>query len=200
MLGTMTIDLIIERFGVLGVFLGAGVEGETVAVAGGLLAHRGLIPLWAAAAAAACGSFVADQLLYFAGRHFSDHPRLAPIKRKPAFAKAILALDRHPTGFIFAFRFLYGLRTVSPIVIGIAGVPPSRFILINAIAAAIWGPLFTCVGYAFGTGIEQAFGRLRPEIHLLAVAACAGLAAFVAFHIGRWSWRALHREGTCSGQ
>jgi len=189
----MTIELLLARYGVLGIFLGAAIEGETVVVAGGLLAHRGLVPLWAAAGAAAAGSFLADQFFYSLGRNFSDHPRLEAMKRKPAFAKAITALQRRPTGFIFAFRFLYGLRTVSPVVIGIAGVPRARFIMLNAAAALLWGVLFTLLGYAFGNAIEQMFGRLRPSMHLLVAAACAGAAAFAVFHLGRWGWRALHR-------
>jgi len=189
----MTVELLIARYGVLGIFLGSGIEGETVVVAGGLLAHRGLVPFWAAAAAAAAGSFLIDQVFYSVGRHFSEHPRLQTMKRKPAFAKAIAALERHPTGFIFAFRFLYGLRTVSPVVIGIAGVPRARFMILNALAAVLWGTLFTLLGYAFGNGIEQVFGRLHLHTHLLVVAACAAALAFVTFCLGRWGWRALHQ-------
>ena len=189
----MTVELLIARYGVLGIFLGAGLEGETAVVAGGLLAHRGLVPLWAAAGAAAAGSFLVDQFFYSVGRRFSDHPRLQAMKRKPAFAKAITALERRPTGFIFAFRFLYGLRTVSPVVIGIAGVPRTRFVILNAAAALLWGTLFTLLGYAFGNGIERILGHLRPSTHLLVAAACAVLAAFAVFHLGRWGWRALHR-------
>jgi membrane protein DedA with SNARE-associated domain len=163
-------------------------------VAGGLLAHRGLVPLWAAAGAATAGSFLIDQVFYSVGRHFSEHPRLQAMKRKPAFAKAIAALERHPTGFIFAFRFLYGLRTVSPVVIGIAGVPRVRFMVLNALAAVVWGTLFTLLGYGFGNGVEQVVGRLHPNTHLLVVAACAISAALIAFCLGRWGWRTLHQE------
>jgi membrane protein DedA with SNARE-associated domain len=190
----MTVELLIARYGVLGIFLGAGIEGETVVVAGGLLAHRGLVPLWAACGAAAAGSFIVDQVFYSLGRHFSEHPRLQTMKRKPAFAKAIAALERHPTGFIFAFRFLYGLRTVSPIVIGIAGIPRARFMILNALAAVLWGTVFTLIGYACGNGIEQVFGRLHLHTHLMVVAACAAAAGLIVFCLGRWSWKALHQE------
>ncbi len=47
-------------------------------------------------------------------------------------------LERHPTGFILAFRFLYGMRTISPVIIGLSGVPFRKFLLLNAIAAGIW--------------------------------------------------------------
>ena len=71
----MSIELLITRYGLAAVFLGAGIEGETMVVTGGLLAHGGLMPVTGVAIAAAAGSFVADQLFFAAGRRFRDHPR-----------------------------------------------------------------------------------------------------------------------------
>ena len=183
----MTIEAIIARYGVLAVFLGAGLEGETVVVSGGLLAHRGLLPLVPTMAAAATGSFVADQIFFLLGRRFRDHPRVRGISAKPAFARALAMLERHPVAFVLAFRFLYGLRTVSPIAIGTTALPASRFVLLNAIAAVLWGIVFTAIGYAFGHGIELAFGRLRSIGH---VAAAVGGITLVLLILGwlvrRW--------------
>ena len=65
-------------------------------VAGGVLAHRHLIPLWAEMAAASTGSFVADQLFFAAGRYFRDNPRVRKVESKPAFAKAIAIFEHQP--------------------------------------------------------------------------------------------------------
>ncbi len=43
----MALDALIVRFGLPAVFIGAGIEGEPFAIAGGFLAHRHLVPLWA---------------------------------------------------------------------------------------------------------------------------------------------------------
>ena len=66
----LSIETLIAEYGLAAVFLGAGIEGETMVLAGGLFAHEGMLSLPGAMIAAACGSFVADQLFFAAGRRF----------------------------------------------------------------------------------------------------------------------------------
>ena len=182
----MTIEALIVRYGVAAIFMGAGVEGETSAIAGGVLAHRHLVPLWAAVAAAATGSFVADQLFFAAGRYFRDNPRVRNVESKPAFAKAIAIFERHPVLFVIGFRFLYGLRTVSPMAIGTSHVRTRTFVALNALSAAFWGILFTGTGYAFGGGIERLFGGSVSVARLLPVAAIVIVMLFAIAQTVRW--------------
>lgn len=176
----MTIELLIAKYGLLAVFLGAGIEGETMVILGGVFSHRHLMSFWGAAAAASAGSFLADQAFFFLGRHARHYPRIQKLVEKPAFLRAKRLLERHPAGFIFAFRFIYGLRTISPIAIGMSDVSTMRFISINAAAALVWGALFTAIGYLFGQGIEQMFGRLPIHQHILVVAAAVVILLFLA--------------------
>ena len=160
---TVSIEALVARFGLPALFLGSGLEGEAVVVAGGLLAHQGLVPLGGVMAVTAAGSFVADQAWFAFGRRFRNHRWVARARAKPAFARALAALERHPIGFIFAFRFIYGLRTISPIAIGTTGVRARLFLAVNAVAAAIWGMTFSAIGYLFGREFEAWVGRLHPH-------------------------------------
>ncbi len=163
----MNLETLVQHYGLVALFLGAGIEGEAVVVAGGLLAHQGLMPLPGACAAAAGGSFLADQAWFAVGRSQRDRAWVQRIRTRPAFARALQALERHPKGFIFAFRFIYGLRTVSPIAIGTAGVAPRLFLAVNAVAAVVWGIVFSTVGYLFGREFEAFMGRFHPHGHRL---------------------------------
>ena len=159
----MTLDGLVQHYGLVALLVGAGLEGEAVVVAGGLLAHQGLFPLPAAMAAAACGSFAADQGWFAAGRRLRDRAWVRRLREKAAFAKALQLLERYPRGFIFAFRFIYGFRTVSPIAIGTTAVKARTFLIVNAIAAVVWAVTFTAVGYLFGREFEAWMGRLHPH-------------------------------------
>ncbi len=172
----MSIEVLIERYGALAVFLGAGIEGETAVILGGVLAHRALLSFWSVALAATLGSFLADQIFFFAGRHMRSNRFIGRMLAKPAVASVQHLLERHPTGFVFAFRFIYGLRTISPIAIGTTQIPTVKFMLLNAVAAAVWGPLFTAIGYFFGEGVEALLGRLPLPHHLAAAAVLPCLA------------------------
>ncbi len=183
----MTIEAIVARYGLAALFLGAGLEGETVVVAGGLLAHRGLFPLAGAMAAAALGSFAADQLWFFVGRRFHDHRIVRRAREKPAFEKAIGFFERHPVGFIFTFRFIYGFRTVSPIAIGTTDVATRTFVTVNLVSAIVWGIAFSAIGYLAGHSFERLMGRLVPDTHsLLLILGGAILVTGAFFGIRYW--------------
>ncbi len=182
----MAIETLIARYGLAAIFLGAGIEGETSVIAGGVLAHRHYLPLWGVVVAAALGSCVADQLFFAAGRYFRDNRRVRAMTAKPAFARALVTLERHPVLFVTGFRFLYGLRTVSPVAIGTSQVPAQTFMLLNALSAAVWAILFTGIGYGFGDGIERLFGGFLSADHLLPLAAVAILFLIAVAQLVRW--------------
>ncbi|WP_174285515.1 DedA family protein [Sphingomonas bacterium] len=188
----MSLESLLQHYGLAALFVGAGVEGETVVVGGGLLAHRGYFPLSGAMAAASAGSFVADQLFFLGGRRFRDHRWVRRVREKPAFARAIGWLERYPIGFILAFRFIYGLRTVSPVAIGTSRVEARTFLIVNIVAAIMWGVTFTTIGYLAGRRFEHLLHRFVPGTPLLlgAVGILGGVA--VAAHVGRLAWRRWH--------
>jgi membrane protein DedA with SNARE-associated domain len=162
----MALDILIARYGLAALFVGSGIEGEAVVVTGGILAHKGLVPLWGAMLVSALGSCLADQLWFLVGRYCRHYPWVQALTGKPAFARAIAFLERHPTAFIFGFRFVYGMRTVSPIAIGTTHIAARKFVPLNMISAAIWGPLFTLLGYAFGRTIDPVLHRLQSGFAL----------------------------------
>ncbi len=185
----MSIESFISQYGLAAIFLGAAFEGETSVVTGGLLAHQHMLPLVGSTAAAVTGSFFADQLFFFAGRHYRDTKRVRRIAEKPAFAKALDTLDRHPTVFILGFRFLYGLRTISPIAIGTSHIPARTFVVLNAISALVWGVVFTAIGYVFGDGLIELVDKVMPKQKLVGVAILVAVAALVIAAIRVWRGR-----------
>jgi membrane protein DedA with SNARE-associated domain len=192
----MTLDALIAQYGALGLFLGSGIEGEAVVVTGGILAHRGLVPLWQAMLAAATGSCIVDQIWFFLGRycrHFGWVQR--QLARTPA-QRALGFLELHPNAFIFGFRFVYGMRTVSPIVIGTSRVAVLRFMLINLVAAAIWGPLFTWIGYQFGRALDPLLGHVRHGALLAGLLLAIAVAVVAVIVTLRRRRRSEQRAGT----
>lgn len=168
----MNLAEFLARYGLWALGLGAALEGETVTVLGGIMAHRGFFSLLPAILAASLGSFLADQIFFAVGRHFRDATYVRKISARPAFRRTLATLERHPVGFVFAFRFLYGLRTVSPLAIGTTTLRASRFMAINAAAALLWGTCFVTLGYVFGQAIEAIFGRVQSvELLLVPLAA-----------------------------
>ncbi len=180
----MAFEHFITDYGVAAVLIGSGVEGETVAFLGGVLAHKGLFPYWQAAMAAASGSFLADQILFFLGRYASDFRAVKRLTAKPAMRRVTSWLEQHPNAFIFFFRFVYGIRTISPVAIGLSSIAATRFFFINMISAATWGTVITAVGYGLGQAVETLLGRLALGHHMaLVLIPCILIIAAIAFGV-----------------
>ena len=172
----MTLESIVDTYGYVAVLLGTFLEGETILVLGGFAAHRGYLALPGVILAAFIGSLCGDQLFFFLGRRHSQ----AVLARRPAWkARADQAnrlLERFRTPFILIFRFLYGLRTVSPFVIGMSSVPARQFIPLNAIGALVWAVVVGTGGYLFGSALEVVIGEVkRYEVEALLAIAIIGI-------------------------
>lgn len=193
----MAPEALIARFGLGAVFLGAGLEGETAVIAGGILAHQHILSLPGVAIAGALGSFTADQAFFLFGRHFRDHPRVEKMLDKPAAERAIDTLEKHPVAFVLGFRFLYGLRTVSPVAVGTSDVSQIRFSALNPIAAVLWALLFTAVGYGLGGPLGRYFHRPKSIVPFLV----AGLLILgVGVFILRKLWGVVRTRGRTPGK
>lgn len=155
------ISAFVATYGYLAVFAGTLLEGETILLAAGFAAHRGLLNWPMVVAVAFVGATLGDQSAFLLGRWRGA----ALIARFPALAQRAprvhALLERWHVAFILAVRFLYGLRIAGPIVIGTSRVPLWRFAVLNMIGAAIWAVLVAGAGYYFGMALEALFADVR---------------------------------------
>lgn len=147
----------IKDWGYWAVFLGATVEGESVILTASALAAMGYLSIIKVMLVAFLTTVFVDQILFFVGRIYgvSIFDRFPKFK-KPS-DKAFRLLKRFDTWFILSFRFIYGIRTISPVVIGAANICPSRFIPLNILSAAIWAAVSCLGGYWLGDKMMNFF-------------------------------------------
>ncbi|EZP34178.1 DedA family protein [Pseudomonas sp. RIT288] len=151
----------LHDFGYFALFLGTFFEGETILVLAGFLAFRGYMDINLVVVVAFFGSYAGDQLWYFLGR---KHGRKL-LARKPRWQmmgdRALEHIRKHPDIWVLSFRFVYGLRTVMPVAIGLSGYPPGRYLLLNGIGAAIWATALAAAAYHFGAVLEGMLGSIK---------------------------------------
>lgn len=151
----MTFQSLIENYGYLAILIVTFIEGETIVILAGIAAHLGLLELPWVIVAAIAGSVSGDQTWYYVGRHWG--PRL--IARRPSWQlgaeKVYRHLERHQYWLILTFRFYYGLRNVTPFVLGSAQIPRLRFFILNLIGAVVWAFVFAVAGFYLGKAFEQ---------------------------------------------
>lgn len=157
----MMLQHFLQEFGYFALFLGTFFEGETILVLAGFLAFRGYMDINLVVVVAFFGSYAGDQLWYFMGR---KHGRKL-LARRPRWQllgdRALEHIRRHPDIWVLSFRFVYGLRTVMPVAIGLSGYPPSRYLLLNGIGAAVWAAALGAAAYKFGAVLEGLLGNVK---------------------------------------
>jgi len=187
------LEALIARFGLLAVGIGTFLEGETILVAAGAMAHRGLLSLPSVMCAAFVGSVMGDQLWFQLGRRYGQ-PFIA---KRPKFAARTRVVEgwlhKYGASFVLGFRFLYGLRSVTPVLLGASDYSPLRFALLNVVGAAVWSVSFGYLGYGVGASLSGLLTRPGEVEELLLAALLVG-AAIIAL-----TWRARRRARVAAG-
>lgn len=169
----------VEQWGYIAVFLGSLVEGESIIFMAGWMAQKGYLSLPKIIVIAFMGTLVADQSLYFIG-HFFGHKVLDKFPSlKPRTDKAFRLLKRYNILFIMSFRFIYGIRTISPLVIGASGIGVKKFVILNIIAALVWSLSSCLAAYYFAGFLIDKF-HLIPKI-ILGIAIIGGLLGYAYY-------------------
>ncbi|MBN2360731.1 MAG: DedA family protein [Deltaproteobacteria bacterium] len=182
----MTLEAAIHTYGYAAIAVGTFLEGETILVVGGFVARRGYLELPLVMLAAFTGAVVGDQLWYYLGRLIGDNfVSRRRTWQRPA-AKARRWLRQYETLFILTFRFVYGVRTVAPFLIGASRVHPVKFALLNVVSAVTWAVAVAALGYALGQAAEVFLHQVKKyELALLAAIAVIGVALHLFFMLRR---------------
>jgi len=178
-------EQLIAHYGYLALLFGTFLEGETIVVVAGFAAHQGYLKLGWVMLAAFIGSLSGDQFYFFVGR-LKGRPFLERRRAwQPQVKKVERLLDRYGTWLVVGFRFMYGLRTVTPFVIGLSGFRSSRFFVLNAIGALVWSILVGSLGFLFGAALEALLQDLRKIEHWIVLGLLAVGVTFWLIHFVR---------------
>ena len=178
----MSFSGLIADYGYVALFAGTLLEGETLLILAGFAAHQGYLQLPWVIGIALLGGFLGDQIYFWLGRRhgawvLSHFPRFAPV-----FERAHTLIERYHEVLIVGIRFLYGLRTVGPLAFGMSEVQAWRFMLFNALGAAIWAVCVGSAGYLFGQALELWLHDLKRVEEAL-------LFAILFVSLAIWGWR-----------
>jgi membrane protein DedA with SNARE-associated domain len=177
-------EALIAHYGYLAVLVGTFLEGEAILILAGFAAHRDYLQLPWVIIAAFLGTLFGDQLFFYLGRRHSEYLLSKRPHWRPRLERAQTLIQRYRGPIILGFRFLYGLRTVTPFALGMSQVPLRLFVPLNVLGALIWAVSFGCAGYLFGQAMEVFLGDLkRYEYWLFAALAAMGLAMWFVYRV-----------------
>ncbi len=180
----MSLHHLVATYGYWAVLIGTFFEGETVLVLAGLAAHHGYLSLPWVMVTAFVGSLAGDQTWFIVGTRWG--PWI--IEKRPVWKRRMKRardlLERRGKLLMVGFRFLYGVRSVTPFVIGMSGVPSRVFTPLNTLGAAIWAAGLAGASYMIGEAMKLALTRAHHyELHAMLAIAVGGFALWIWSYI-----------------
>src|SRR4030067_867088 len=143
----VTLESLLQEYGYLALLLITFIEGETTVILAGVAAHLEYLDINWVIVAAIVGTLAGDQTWYYIGRRWGPKIIARRLSWQEGAAKVYKHLHRHQYWLILSFRFYYGLRNVTPFVIGSAQIPRLRFFVLNLIGAIVWAHTLAYRGY-----------------------------------------------------
>ncbi|HSW78266.1 MAG TPA: DedA family protein [Candidatus Chromulinivoraceae bacterium] len=181
---------LISHYGYLGVGglllledFGIPVPGETVLIAAAFYAGLGDLNIFIVAVVAFIGAVLGDNIGFAIGE-YGGHPLVQKYGKyvfltPERLHKAEHFFNHHGGKVVTIARFIEGLRQLNGILAGLSDMRWAKFIVFNALGAALWVGTWSLVGYYSGNHI-QTFLHYQMYMSLTVVAA---LILYILFRI-----------------
>lgn len=170
--------------------VGLVVPGVVIMFGIGALIASGAISFWPAMSWAVAGAVAGDGLSFWLGHHYRERlTALWPFSRHPqSLQRGIEFFDRYGGKSVALGRFFGPIRAVIPLVAGMMGMAPLRFVVANVLSALAWAPLYLLPGIVFGASLELAS---EVAMRLVILGLLLLFLAWSVYNLVRWLFRHL---------
>lgn len=184
---------LLKEYGYIILFIWSMIEGELGLVMAGILCHEGHMTIPLAIIVAGIGGFIGDQIWFYVGKYNKSYVHDEFVAQRRKFARARLMLRKYGSFVIFIQRFIYGMRTIIPIAIGMSNFNKVKFAIVNFISAFIWASMTIIPAYYYGEELKGFLNYLKEHWYfaVLFVGAVFSLFWYINY---REEKKATHRK------
>lgn len=173
----------LKEYGYVILFLWSMLEGELGLIMAGIMCHTGDMTVPIAILVAGLGGFAGDQVYFYIGRYNKSYIQKALKTQRRKFALGHLLLQKYGWPIIFVQRYMYGMRTIIPMSIGVTRYSAKMFAFINLISALVWAAITICLAYYFGEWLLEILAFAKEHFYVaLPLALLLGGGILYYFH------------------
>ena len=167
-------------YGYIGLFLYSLGGGFVALMAAAVLASQGKMDIGIVMGVAFVANFVGDTLLFYMARYHKNDMMNYLRKHRRKLALSHLLMKRHGAWVIYMQKFVYGIKTLIPLAIGITKFPFVKFTINNFFAAIVWVVVIGLGSYVAGDVLMSAYQVIadRPYLAPIILFTIAGLIWF----------------------
>lgn len=145
----------VQDWGYVILFCWSILEGEWGLLLAGIASHQGYLDVYLCIFIAGLGGFAGDQIYFYIGRLNKTYVQKKFRNQRRKFALASRLMQKYGWPIIFVQRYMYGLRTIIPISIGLTRYSAIKFAIINLISAWVWASITIIPAWYFGDTILE---------------------------------------------
>ena len=174
----------LATYGYIALFLYSLGGGFVGLMAAGVLSYMGKLDLATSMAVAMLSNFLGDTLLFYMARYHKHDVLKYFHKHRRKLALSHMLMKKHGNWIIFMQKFVYGIKTLIPLAIGITKYDFVKFSVLNFLAAIVWTLVVGLGSYLAGKPILGAYEFIadRPYIAPLIIFV---LGALIWFYLSK---------------
>jgi membrane protein DedA with SNARE-associated domain len=152
---------LIRDWGYIVLFLYSLGGGFIALAIAGVLSFTGDLSIEITIIVAFIANFVGDQVLFLLARNKNIFAKEMLNKHRRKIALATVMMRKQGDLSIFLQKYIYGIKTLIPIVIGLSKYSSSRFLVFNFFAAIIWALIVGVSSYMMGEVVIRVFEEFK---------------------------------------
>ncbi len=141
---------LIRDWGYIILFLYSFGGGFLALAVAGVLSYSGELNLIIVMLVAGVSNFIGDQFLFYLARQNKKYAKDMMTKYGRKVAYAHLLMRKYGTLVIFIQKYIYGIKTLIPLAIGLTKFNPMKFAFYNVFASIIWAVVVGYIAYSLG--------------------------------------------------
>ena len=156
----------LETYGYIVLFLYSFGGGFVALMGAGVLSYTGHMDLTTSLIVAFTANFLGDMMLFYMGRYHKKEVIAYMHKHKRKLALSHLLMKKRGSWVIFLQKYVYGIKTLIPLAIGITKYDLKKFAVLNLFASALWALVVGIGSFMAGEAIKTGYEVIaqRPWI------------------------------------
>lgn len=140
----------IQDWGYIALFLYSFGGGFLALAIAGAFSYAGDLNIFITVIVAATSNFIGSQFLFYFAKYNKSYmdETVNKHKRKVAMIKALL--KKYGSFMIFIQKYIYGIKTLVPLIMGISAYNPFKFMILNAVASILWAIVIGYLSFTAG--------------------------------------------------
>ena len=144
---------LIHQWGYIVLFLYSFGGGFLALAVAGVFSFSGELNLITSIIVAVSANFVGDQFLFWVARNNKNYAKDMMQKYHRKVAYSHILMRRYGVWVIFIQKYIYGIKTLIPLAMGLTKYNQTKFMIFNLLAAIIWGIIVGGLAYMMGEQI-----------------------------------------------